>query len=204
MQVSDRIRPRQLAQDALLPDDRALTSAWQQLRSSSAHGRRLPSASACRARSGSRRASASSSCLRVLRDRQAGGRRPRAPYPVGQIDNQNARNQISSPRTSSTTRSRRSTASRPDPAGARAKRGREPAAGTTRPCTCSTSRVRICPTASTLSSVKQNDARVQIIGLRAVQRARVDADAQHRAPPWLTKPELVEVRRMPAALRAAG
>ena len=49
-----------------------------------------------------------------------------------------------------------------------------------RRCTCSTSSCASCPTASTCKSVRQTGAKVTRHRLRAVQRARLDADAQHR------------------------
>ncbi|MBS0319830.1 MAG: PilN domain-containing protein [Proteobacteria bacterium] len=57
--------------------------------------------------------------------------------------------------------------------------------------------VRILPDGIYLSSVKQNDARVQIIGY-AQSNARVSTLMRNiEASPWLTKPELVEVRLVP-------
>ena len=73
-------------------------------------------------------------------------------------------------------------AARADAGAARAQAGRRDAADRTGPkrCTCSTRWCASCRTASTCRSMKQIGAEGHADRLRAVERARLDADAQHR------------------------
>ena len=58
--------------------------------------------------------------------------------------------------------------------------------------------VRQLPDGIYLRSMKQTGTEDHAGRLRAVERARVDADAQHRGSPWLSTPELVEIKLVPS------
>ena len=108
---------------------------------------------------------------------------------------------------SSTSRSRRSTscASRPQALLARKQVVETLQTNRTEAVHLLDQLVRQLPDGVYLKSVKQIGAKVDADRLRAVERARLDADAQHREPrPGSSNPELVEIKAVHARRQDAG